>query len=243
MVHDRPDGRNPNQLRPLVCARGLLHRADGSARWSQDNTIVIAAVYGPKAISGRRENPARAVLEVIWKPKMGMAGPSEREAEFILKRTLEYIVLTAMHPNTAISVIIQVVSDDGGALSCAMNAACSALVDAGIPLKGLIAVTCAVDKDGVIYLDPINKEEKEFHGHACLVFPGKPMSSFAPAGLALDSEPIERGIVTSVTKGILSAEDYLNCLERSRAASVKIAEFARSSLEKAQRGVELVVAS
>ena len=31
----RPDGRNPNQIRPLVCSRGLLHRADGSARWSQ----------------------------------------------------------------------------------------------------------------------------------------------------------------------------------------------------------------
>ncbi|MCO5591046.1 hypothetical protein L7F22_045022 [Adiantum nelumboides] len=244
MTEGRPDGRNPNQLRPLVCSRGLLHRADGSARWSQENTIILAAVYGPKAISGRKENSERAIVEVIWKPKTGMAGSIEREAEFVLKRTLEHIILTAMHPNTAISVIIQVVNDDGGALACALNAACAALVDAGVPLSGLIAaVSCAVDDKGIIFLDPMKKEEKEFCGHACLVFPGRPLAATVAASLTIDSEPVEHGIVTCVTKGALSADDYLNCLERGRAASAKIAEFARSSLERVQRGVELVVAS
>mgnify|MGYP000538879312 CR=1 FL=1 len=32
----------------------------------------------------------------------------------------------------------------------------------------------------------------------------------------------------------LEADDYLNCLERGRAASSKMTEFARSSLESAQ---------
>ncbi|KAI5065301.1 hypothetical protein GOP47_0019996 [Adiantum capillus-veneris] len=209
-----------------------------------ENTIILAAVYGPKAISGRKENPECAIVEVIWKPKTGIAGSNEREAEFIVKRTLEHIILTAMHPNTAISVIIQVVNDDGGALACAMNAACAALVDAGVPLSGLIAaVTCAVDKEGMVFLDPMKKEEKDFRGHACLVFPGRPLAATSAASLAIDNEPIEHGIVSSVTKGALSADDYLNCLERGRAASAKIAEFARSSLERAQRGVEMVVAS
>eukprot|EP00250_Pteridium_aquilinum_P016975 c23389_g1_i1 orf=115-849(+) len=244
MAEGRPDGRNPNQLRPLVCARGLLQRADGSARWSQENTIVLAAVYGPKAISGWRENPERAILEVLWKPKTGLAGTSEREAEFVLKRTLEHIVLTAMHPNTAISVIIQVVNDDGGLLACAMNAACAALIDAGVPLSGLIAaVSCAVDNKGLVFLDPMKKEEKEFRGHACLVFPGRSLAVTTAASLSVDNEPIEHGLITSVTKGALSADDYFNCLERGRAASAKIAEFARSSLERAQRGVEMVVSS
>jgi len=31
----RPDGRAGNQIRPLVCTRSLLSRADGSAQWSQ----------------------------------------------------------------------------------------------------------------------------------------------------------------------------------------------------------------
>lgn len=37
----RPDGRFPNQLRSLACSRGLLHRAHGSARWSQGIINVI----------------------------------------------------------------------------------------------------------------------------------------------------------------------------------------------------------
>lgn len=38
-VEVRSDGRNPNQLRPLLCTRGLLERAHGSARWAQGNSI------------------------------------------------------------------------------------------------------------------------------------------------------------------------------------------------------------
>lgn len=157
---------------------------------------------------------------------------------------MEHIVLAAMHPNTAISVIIQVVNDDGGLLACAINAACAALVDAGVPLSGLIvAVSCAVNHKGVVLLDPMKKEEKELRGHVCLVFPGRSLSVASVQPPTVDNEPTERGIITSITKGAVSADDYLNCLERGRAASAKIAEFARSSLERAQRGVEMLVSS
>lgn len=37
MTVDRADGRSVNQLRPLACSRNILHRAHGSARWSQGN--------------------------------------------------------------------------------------------------------------------------------------------------------------------------------------------------------------
>ncbi|RRT37197.1 hypothetical protein BHE74_00029569 [Ensete ventricosum] len=37
MTVDRADGRSANQLRPLACSRNILHRAHGSARWSQGN--------------------------------------------------------------------------------------------------------------------------------------------------------------------------------------------------------------
>ena len=36
------------------------------------------------------------------------SGTAEKEAEFVLKQTLQHIVLTTLHPNTAISVIVQV---------------------------------------------------------------------------------------------------------------------------------------
>lgn len=40
-----------------------------------------------------------------------LAGSYEKEAEVVVRRSLEFIILTALHPNTAISVILQVTSN------------------------------------------------------------------------------------------------------------------------------------
>jgi hypothetical protein len=40
-----------------------------------------------------------------------LAGSYEKESEVVVRRSLEFIILTALHPNTAISVILQVTSD------------------------------------------------------------------------------------------------------------------------------------
>ena len=46
-------------------------------------------------------------------------------------------------------------------LSCCINAACMALLDAGVPMKYLIAsVTCILDKDGQLLLDPTEKQAR-----------------------------------------------------------------------------------
>eukprot|EP01018_Ginkgo_biloba_P034734 Gb_12559 [translate_table: standard] len=232
----RPDGRSPNQVRPLACARGILHRAHGSARWSQDNTIVLAAVYGPKAASGRKENAERAILDVTWKPKTGQSGKTEKELEFLLTRTLDHIFLSTMHPNTSTSVILQVVNDDGALFVCAVNAACAALVDAGIPLKNtLAAVCCGVTEGGEVILDPTKLEELKVQAYVSLVFPNHPLSVMPEGPPTIDSEPLEHGIISCITRGAMSVDDYLDCLERGRAASSRISEFVRKSLEQSQR--------
>ncbi|KAL6215575.1 hypothetical protein ACLB2K_015004 [Fragaria x ananassa] len=104
MEIDRLDGRTPNQLRPLA--------------W---DTKVLAAVYGPKAGTKKNENPEKACIEVIWKPKTGQSGKAEREYEMILKRTLQSICILTLNPNTTTSVIIQVVNDDGAVSFKAMH--------------------------------------------------------------------------------------------------------------------------
>ncbi|KAL2635037.1 hypothetical protein R1flu_006516 [Riccia fluitans] len=237
----RVDGRTANQLRPTLCSRSLLERAHGSARWQQDNTIIMAAVYGPKPVSGKKEDPERATLEVLWKTKSGIAGNADKEAEVTIRRTLEYIVLSSMHPNTGISIILQVVNDDGAILACAINAACAALVDAGIPLTGLIvAVSVGVTTHGVVVVDPTKVEEKNFRAHVCLVFPNRPKCTVAGLPAPVGGEPAEHGIITCVTRGAMSVDEYMNCLERGRAASVKIAKFTRTSLEHCQRSYEIM---
>lgn len=60
------------RCRTLLCERGLLQRADGSARWSQDKTSVLAAVYGPCSTFGRKEDSEKAVVEVFFKPHAGL---------------------------------------------------------------------------------------------------------------------------------------------------------------------------
>ncbi|XP_010244440.1 PREDICTED: exosome complex exonuclease RRP46 homolog [Nelumbo nucifera] len=232
MEVDRVDGRTRNQLRPLACSRNLLNRAHGSARWSQGDTIVLAAVYGPKAGTRKNENPEKASIEVIWKPKTGQIGKPEKEYEMILKRTLQSICLLTVYPNTTTSIIVQVVNDDGSLLPCAINAACAALVDAGIPLKHLsVAICCCLEENGTVVLDPTKLEEQKMQAFAYLVFPNSVLSVLPQGPSSVESEPLEHGIITSVTHGVMSVDDYLHCLERGRSASAKISDFLRRSLQ------------
>ncbi|KAG4112928.1 hypothetical protein ERO13_D13G193000v2 [Gossypium hirsutum] len=233
MEVDREDGRSQNQLRPLACSRNILHRAHGSASWSQGDTKVLAAVYGPKAGTKKNENPEKACIEVIWKPKTGQIGKPEKEYEMILKRTLESVCILTVNPNTTTSIIVQVVNDDGALLPSAINAACMALVDAGIPMKHLaVAICCCVAKSGYVILDPTKLEEQKMKAFAYLVFPNSVHSVLPEGSLRVEGEPIENGIITSVTHGIMSVDDYFYCLERGRAASVKLSDFLRRNLQQ-----------
>ncbi|KAI9191359.1 hypothetical protein LWI28_007455 [Acer negundo] len=232
MEIDRADGRTPNQLRPLSCSRNILHRAHGSASWSQGDTKVLAAVYGPKAGTKKNENPEKACIEVIWKPKTGQIGKPEREFEMILKRTLQSICILTVNPNTTTSIIVQVVHDDGALLPCAINAACAALVDAGIPMKHLaVAICCCVADTGYVILDPTKLEEQKMKAFAYLVFPNSILSVLPEVSSPAKGEPVEHGIITSITHGAMSVDDYFLCLERGRAASAKLSDFLRRSLQ------------
>lgn len=231
MEIERGDGRSPNQLRPLACSSSILHRAHGSASWVQGETKVLAAVYGPKAGTKKNENPQKASIEIIWKPKTGQIGKVEKEYEMILKKTLESICIRTIYPNTTISVIVQVVHDDGALLPCAINASCAALVDAGIPLKHLaVAICCSVTDSGCIMLDPTKGEEEKTKAFAYLVFPNAIVSVLPERSLQAGSEPMTHGIMTSVTQGAMSVDDYLHCLERGRAASARLSEILRKNI-------------
>ncbi|CAH1442174.1 unnamed protein product [Lactuca virosa] len=232
MEVDRADGRTPNQRRPVACTRGILHRAHGSASWAQGDTKVIAAVYGPKAGTRKNENPEKACIEVIWKPKTGQSGKPEREYEMVMKKTLQSICLLNVHPNTTTSIVIQVVNDDGALLPCAINAACAALVDAGTPLKHLaIAICCCMSENGQILLDPSKIEEQKVKSFVYLVFPNS-MASVLPEGsLKSGGEIMEHGILTSVTHGVMAVDDYFSCLKLGRPAAAELSDFIRNNLK------------
>ncbi|XVF35447.1 hypothetical protein REPUB_Repub18cG0146800 [Reevesia pubescens] len=188
---------------------------------------------GRKLGTKKNENPEKACIEVIWKPKTGQIGKHEKEYEMILKRTLQSICILTVNPNTTTSIIIQVVNDDGALLPSAINAACVALIDAGIPMKHLaVAICCCVAKSGYIVLDPTKLEEQKMNAFAYLVFPNAVHSVLPEGSLHVQGEPMEHGIITSVTHGKMSENDYLYCIERGRAASAKLSDFLRRSLQQ-----------
>lgn len=105
----RRDGRKANQIRPLAAEQGILNRADGSARFVQGNTSVLAAVYGPApAKSARMERADGATVDVNFKPESGMTTFADAEREALLRRSLEEVVLRSRYPRAVVSVVIQV---------------------------------------------------------------------------------------------------------------------------------------
>jgi len=158
----RTDGRSPFQLRQIDVEKSLLNQANGSARFSQGNTSVLVSVHGPMEVKPRKELIDRATVEFYYKPKDRLPGSTEREREHLLRSTLESVILSSLHPRTSIMIVIQELNDDGCLLSTAINGACLALIDAGIPMKALIAsCTCAMNNERKLLLDPNALEERE----------------------------------------------------------------------------------
>jgi exosome complex component RRP46 len=51
-----------------------LHRADGSATFSQNGYTVIGTVNGPLEVQRRDEMPEEAVVDVLVRPAAGVGG-------------------------------------------------------------------------------------------------------------------------------------------------------------------------
>ena len=75
VISGRQDGRSDDQLRALSAEQGILARADGSAKFNQGKTSVIAAVHGPMQPKfSRNEKDFGAAIEVVFKPHKGVIG-------------------------------------------------------------------------------------------------------------------------------------------------------------------------
>lgn len=105
-----------------------LHRADGSATFSQNGYTVIGAVNGPIEVPRRDELPEEAAIEVLVRPAAGVGGKllhsrkppqmpvltkfvlgtRERHLESILQSTLRQIILVHNFPRTLIQVTLQI---------------------------------------------------------------------------------------------------------------------------------------
>ena len=55
----------------------------------------------------------RSALEVVVKPARGQGGVRERFLEQLLSGCCEECVMTSLHPHTSLSVVLQILTDQG----------------------------------------------------------------------------------------------------------------------------------
>ncbi|XP_038642152.1 exosome complex component RRP46 [Scyliorhinus canicula] len=213
---DQAGAEAPQQLRPFGCERSLLSRPDGSACFMQGDTTILAAVYGPAEVKVSKEIFDKATLDVLLKPKVGLPGVAEKSKEQMIRNTCEATILTALHPRSSITIVLQVIHDSGSLLSCCLNAACMALMDAGLPMRSVFCgITCVIDSNREILLDPTTKMEKE-----------------AAAVLTFSIDSVEKQLLMSSTKGTYSVEELQQCVAICQKAAEKIFQFYRDSVNR-----------
>lgn len=100
--------------------------------------------------------------EDSWSVVVGFhvrAASKEKEYEQIIRETFSPAILLENFPRAVISIVVQVVEDNGSLLSVAINAVSLALLDAGIPMLSVVtSATCAIFPDGSLVLDPSSPE-------------------------------------------------------------------------------------
>ena len=74
---------------------------------------MLVGVYGPREVPSRKETLGKGTIECMIRPRSGMPSSRDREWERMLGGILEQCVLSALHPRSLISVVVQVLSDDG----------------------------------------------------------------------------------------------------------------------------------
>jgi exosome complex component RRP46 len=123
----------------------------------------------------------------------------------------------SLHPRTLISIIIQVLHDDGALLSASINAASLALIDAGIPLNSSpVSVSCALTEAG-LQLDPTLYEEAE--AKASFMF------GFCSRGTEL-------GLALSSTRGIFNEEQYFMSVGAAKRAAASLLAYMHKTNER-----------
>ncbi|XP_053330154.1 exosome complex component RRP46 [Spea bombifrons] len=203
-------------LREIGCEQSLLSRPDGSATFLQGDTSVLAGVYGPAEIKVSRELHDKSTIEVILRPKVGLPAVQERSREQLIRETCESVIMGCLHPRTSITAVLQIVHDAGSLLACCLNAACMGLMDAGLPMRALFCgVTCALDADGQITLDPNTKQQKE-----------------SRAVLTFAIESLEKKVLTVSSTGAYSAAEFQQSIAAAQIAAQKIFRFYRDSVRR-----------
>jgi exosome complex component RRP41 len=220
----RYDGRKPNELRPLKIESGVLPNADGSAYIEMGRNKVLVGVFGPREMHPKRfSKPDMATLRCRYRmapfsvdPRRSPA-PSRRDNEIsmVMRYALEPAVFLDRYPRSAIDVYAEILEADGGTRTACINAATVALVDAGIPMRDLVASCAAGKMDDQLILDLGDYEDKEGQADVPVAYMPK-----------LDK------ITLLQMDGILPMDEFEECVNLAIEGCNQIYEMQKEALKK-----------
>ncbi len=165
----RLDGRQFNELRDIKIELGVIPEADGSCYLEWGYNKAMAAVHGPReAVPKHTADPYRANINYQYRmasfsvPDRKNPRPGRREIEIskISAEALSAAILVEKFPNTSIDIFVTLFDANAGTRIAALTAASLACVDAGIPMRSLIAA-CTVGKAGGHIVLDVTKEEED----------------------------------------------------------------------------------
>ena len=190
---------------------GLLNNTEGSAKFVNGDTIVVASVVGP--VENVRDS-LTCDVEVNWSIDSDTRDSVHGENRRILKQIVESLILVEKYPRTMIKLSITVFRNNGCALSTACNAAVMALVDSGVAMNGINAtVECALIDNQLVFNPKLEDESNA----KCKVF-----SSWSST---------TNGLVASVVSGTTTQEQYLRVLNFSLPEAKKMLAYLRLTYE------------
>ncbi len=148
----RPDGRKIDEIRPLDAQVALLPRVHGSAMFTRGQTQVISTcTLGVKDDEQILENLSpedskRWLHHYNFPPfsvgEIGRTGsPGRREIGHgaLGERALAYVLPSEEEFPYTIRCVAEVVESNGSSSQASICASCMALMDAGVPIKGIVS--------------------------------------------------------------------------------------------------------
>lgn len=227
----RSDGRKWNELRCMYMKVGIITKAQGSVYMELGNTKLIAAVYGPKEIVRREEFSLKGKVFCEFK-FMPFAHPhhycetrqtfQEKMISKTIRDALEGVILLERFPKAQVDISIQVIEDDGSAVSLALTAASIALVNANIEMKDLVVGTTLRFLDNSdLLVDPTLEEEHGAHG----VYPGG-------AGFQMAVLPSLSQIAYLKQTGRIAHTQARDCIETCWEACLRLAAGVKALLQE-----------
>lgn len=148
----RPDGRKPDELRPISCETGVLPRTHGSALFLRGMThalsvVTLGAPGDERWIDSMESEEKQRYMHHYNFPPFSVGevsplrGPSRRDLGhgYLSRRAIEPVLPSSDEFPYTIRVVTEILSSNG---SSSMASACGsslALMDAGVPLKRAVA--------------------------------------------------------------------------------------------------------